>query len=364
MCLRIQKHEVFATSRFRRPRHTTAGFTLVELLVVIAIIGVLVSLLLPAVQAAREAARRTQCVNNMKQLGLAALNFESSYGYYPTAGEVDWSTWFSPASASPTYPHENLGWAYQILPFMEQQQIYDLRSTLFASGGDAADLAGEAVVDAFHCPSRGIAGTVTNGAGITRNVLDYASFKNGGNADVLPFEGSPPGWAQWQHNSDPYDDEINGLVWTGIIAKIAQLNTGSGQLFKFRKVTSIPDGTSNTVMFGEKAKFIDQYTLVVQNFWDVRGFGGGYYNGAHGSNTRQARHEPNNRNKDTLAPDTTPLSERMWGGGRGFGSAHPGVFNVAMGDGSVTGWQLEMDILLLDALGITDDGRVVDTESL
>lgn len=353
----FKKHGI--SSRAIRP-----GFTLVELLVVIAIIGVLVSLLLPAVQAAREAARRTQCVNNMKQLGLAALNFESTYGYYPTAGEVDWSTWFSPASAAPRYPHENLGWGYQILPYMEQQSIYDLRAVLFANGGDASDLAEDRLVPAFHCPSRGNPGTITNSVGVSRYVLDYASFKNGGNSDVLPFQGNPAGWAQWKHNADPYDDEINGLVWTGIIAKIGQLNSATNEVFKFKKVSSIPDGTSNTAMFAEKAKFIDQYTLIVQNFWDVRGFGGGYYSGAHGSNTRQARHEPGNRNKDTLNPDSTPLNQRMWGGGRGYGSAHPGTFSVVLGDGSVTQWTLDMDILLLDQLGIIDDGSVVNLDTL
>lgn len=349
---------------FSRRSKRLRGFTLVELLVVIAIIGVLVSLLLPAVQAAREAARRTQCTNNMKQLGLAALNFESTYKHYPTAGEVDWSTWFSPASAAPTYPHENLGWAYQILPFMEQQQMYDLRSTLFASGGDAADLAGEGIIPAFHCPSRGEPNSTTNRAAVTRYECDYASFKNGGNQAVLPFQGSNPGWAQWKHNDDPYPDEIDGLVWTGIVAKIGQLNTASKELFKFRTVTTVPDGTSNTTLFGEKGKFVDQYILVVNNFWDVRGLGGGYYNGAHGSTTRQATFEPNNPGKDTLASDSTPLSERKWGGGRGFGSPHPATFTVCMGDGSVDSWSLDMEITILDQLGIIDDGSTVDTQSL
>jgi prepilin-type N-terminal cleavage/methylation domain-containing protein/prepilin-type processing-associated H-X9-DG protein len=98
----------------RRPR----AFTLVELLVVIAIIGVLVALLLPAVQAAREAARRSQCVNNMKQLGLGALNFESGQKMLPPSGQCD-----STGGASTTYMIHST--ATTILPFIEQMAVYN-----------------------------------------------------------------------------------------------------------------------------------------------------------------------------------------------------------------------------------------------
>jgi prepilin-type N-terminal cleavage/methylation domain-containing protein/prepilin-type processing-associated H-X9-DG protein len=95
------------------------GFTLVELLVVIAIIGVLIALLLPAVQAAREAARRSQCVNNMKQLGLGALNFESGQKQLPASGQCD-----STGGASTTYMIHST--ATLILPFIEQAAVYNL----------------------------------------------------------------------------------------------------------------------------------------------------------------------------------------------------------------------------------------------
>ena len=93
------------------------GFTLVELLVVIAIIGVLVALLLPAVQAAREAARRTQCKNNLKQMGLGVLNFEATYRYLPHSGPCD-----STGSATTTYMIHST--ATMLLPYIEQVSLF------------------------------------------------------------------------------------------------------------------------------------------------------------------------------------------------------------------------------------------------
>ncbi len=103
------------------------GFTLVELLVVIAIIGILIALLLPAVQSAREAARRLQCQNNLKQLGLAALNYESTYGVFPPASHwVD----LKPGMAANSMRMQNQNnlrenWVIMVLPFVEQQALYD-----------------------------------------------------------------------------------------------------------------------------------------------------------------------------------------------------------------------------------------------
>src|SRR4051794_9779027 len=115
--------------RRRRP-----GFTLIELLVVIAIIAVLIALLLPAVQAAREAGRRSQCINNMKQMALAFLNYESVVGSYP-AGSVGPNNgsgsaptfptnWFDTVHGTGT-PLGFFGWPAAILPYMEQQQIFN-----------------------------------------------------------------------------------------------------------------------------------------------------------------------------------------------------------------------------------------------
>jgi prepilin-type N-terminal cleavage/methylation domain-containing protein/prepilin-type processing-associated H-X9-DG protein len=117
------------------------GFTLVELLVVIAIIGVLIALLLPAVQAAREAARKTECENHLKQIGLALLNYESTYRTLPPAYLAD-------ANGKPMH-----SWRVLILPFLEEQalyQQYDFNEPW--DGPHNSQLAGR-ISDVFHCPS-------------------------------------------------------------------------------------------------------------------------------------------------------------------------------------------------------------------
>ncbi len=102
-----------------------AGFTLVELLVVITIIGILIALLLPAVQAAREAARQVQCKNNLKQIALAALGHEQNRGFFPTGG---WGiSWVGDPDRGQTFgdaQHQPGNWLYSCLPFLEQETLY------------------------------------------------------------------------------------------------------------------------------------------------------------------------------------------------------------------------------------------------
>ena len=114
------------------------GFTLIELLVVIAIIAVLISLLLPAVQAAREAARRAQCVNNLKQLGLATLNFESTFGTLPPKGQV-LATPDPNADAQAAIPNISASYLTLVLPYMEQTVIYN-QINLYQAASDTANI--------------------------------------------------------------------------------------------------------------------------------------------------------------------------------------------------------------------------------
>ena len=142
---------------YRIPRK---GFTLVELLVVIAIIGTLVGLLLPAVQSAREAARRSGCLNNMKQIGLACLNYESAQKSFPTAGGNQGTFWETGEINKAKYGRENLSWAYQILAYMDGQTIMNQRLSQGYQGGSPTLLA--APIPAHTCPTRGLR-TADNG---------------------------------------------------------------------------------------------------------------------------------------------------------------------------------------------------------
>ncbi|HTU93935.1 MAG TPA: DUF1559 domain-containing protein [Gemmataceae bacterium] len=185
------------------------GFTLIELLVVIAIIAVLIGLLLPAVQKVRMAAARTQSINNLKQIGLAAQNHQSTYGYVPDTGTGDpvagLGGWTQPGS-----------WCFQVLPFIEQQAMFNAGTVTLP-------------VKTFLDPGRGRQGTIpsdtVHGSYTGWAVTDYA-------INVVPFGGGT--------NGDP----------------LRQMS-----------LVTITDGTSNTIFVGEKALANTMYTSDGGN-WD------------------------------------------------------------------------------------------------
>ncbi|MEW4455920.1 DUF1559 domain-containing protein [Bremerella sp. JC817] len=201
-----------------RVRLGRAGFTLVELLVVIAIIGVLIALLLPAVQQAREAARRMSCSNNLKQMGLAMHNYHDTYlALPPRQGGPDWAT----AVNSPPLRHSAF---VNLLPFIEQgaryDQIYTAKNQVWSSSANSGYV-GE--IDGFKCPSDGLNAPVSTDRPALYAPLNYAL--NAG--DNYRWGGSP----------GPNDPEtgIRGLFGYGIYTR-------------FRDIT---DGLSNTMAMSE-----------------------------------------------------------------------------------------------------------------
>ena len=242
------------------------GFTLVELLVVIAIIGILMSLLLPAVQAAREAARRSQCTNNMKQIGLGVLNFESAHKRLPTGGEGTYSSQSGSTTSSQTcFATQSL--MTQLLPFIEHQDIYDVMD-LTKSYRDTA--AGSSVPGAAGGTAT-VDGTSVKGNvwAATRNVPTYVCPSN---PFATPEMRDPAGFGGCDYFATVYTDidpdttsatfggrkkstRMEGAltVDTGKLTVSGGTITGDSTSFTGAPMSAITDGTSNTIAVVEDA---------------------------------------------------------------------------------------------------------------
>ena len=351
------------------------GFTLVELLVVIAIIGILIGMLLPAVQQVREAARRTSCLNNLRQLGLACHNYASSFQVFPTAGGS--AAHFDQELFRPELGFENAGWMYQLLPHIEQNNLADSR----VSVGLLA--MSEAKVPIFNCPSRGARVGVL---GIdTFNLGDYAGVMASWNAPnwIAPETPSNPEEGfQWRTDANLYSTEMDN-VWTGILIRGGHCNFNmltsdpSGAVSKHGDIgfEEIRDGSSNTILLAEKSVQAQFYTVDNNSgypYWEFKG----YYAGADW---------PTMRIFGALQVDGTPNFDRfevgIWGDTRerpavvgrlsngnteefGFGSAHPGAICAVSGDGSTSTFRDTADLRVMDQLGKRSDGSVVSLDSV
>ena len=313
------------------------GFTLVELLVVIAIIGVLVALLLPAIQAAREAARRTQCINNLKQIGLACNNFLSTKKHFPTGGSIPWHD---------DLKRDGYGWMQQILPYAEEQALKDI-SKLYTDNSQKARDADYTVratpIPMYFCPSRRPP-TVRSGGGCENTVAgarlgcalnDYAG--------VTPSNNGPcPSITSWSVDH----------FWMGETWSIPQKKDYRGIIVRYRSTTpttvgKVKDGLSKTMLVSEKRVYSSRYT--VGDWHDDIGWTDGW-------DPDIMRYTCFLPGQDLPRPGSGPGDPGEGPMGYYFGSAHSSAINAVMGDGSVQTIAYEINPIVWNNLGDRRDG--------
>jgi prepilin-type N-terminal cleavage/methylation domain-containing protein/prepilin-type processing-associated H-X9-DG protein len=338
-------------SRFRR---SFSGFTLVELLVVIAIIGVLVSLLLPAVQAAREAARRTQCVNHLKQMGLAWQNHHDAQGFLPSGG---WGWYWVGDPDRGAGESQPGGWIYHMLPYMEQQQLHALGGdgqpeTVTAGQREGTVKAMKTPISALNCPTRRPASLyahpnntyiVNGGAADMTARTDYAA--NGGEETL--FWGSAggndgDGGGEMPSSYAQAKDPINFVNPKRVTDKFTGISFQRSEV----ELRQIEDGTTQTYLVGEKYRNPDHYETGADNSDDHPLTNGDDYDFFAWTLYAGRVQYP--------LPDTPGVTER-WR----YGSAHPSGWNMAFCDGSVRSMSLDIEELVHRRLSNRGDGNTV-----
>ncbi|MCG8450396.1 MAG: DUF1559 domain-containing protein [Pirellulales bacterium] len=318
-------------------RKVLSGFSLIELLIVIGIIGLLLQLILPAVQASREAARRTQCSNNLRQISFAFQNHHDTFEHFPSSG---WGWRWTGHPDRGFGKKQPGGWAYNILPFIEQQQIRDLGSGLpdgSIEQKEAILQANATPISLLYCPSRRFAqtyplkvGNVVNGVTFSPLLPDRCTSGNGtpckvarldyavntGNFKYHVSSNSRLGpdslesaefWEWPDEREENADKHLNGISFQRSEVRLAQ----------------ITDGSSNTYCVGEK-------------FMDIRAYESGDWAGdnesafvGHNSDTNRFTA----KDSSNLLP---PTQDSLDGSRRpGFGSVHSSGLNMTFCDSSV-----------------------------
>jgi prepilin-type N-terminal cleavage/methylation domain-containing protein/prepilin-type processing-associated H-X9-DG protein len=330
------------------------AFTLVELLVVIAIIGILVALLLPAIQAARETARRSQCINNLKQWGMACHLHHDTHKVYPTGGwyGIFWGdpdTALQKSDGKPsTLKDQSWGWMYQVLPYIEEENLWSESNDLVIIRDGPA---------MATCPSRREPTRRFHWLPATGELLsDYA-----GNAgDTGPDTNS-----SWSRGLTPLQiiDPRSGIPvqHTGVIITQDKDLRSSGRLRNPLVANKhITDGTSHTILLGEKYVPRNAYPggAYGDNFAWTRGseWEGIRFADPAGNDPDANFHNPP-LNDDAVGQYTTTdeLACACWN----FGSPHPGGFNAAMCDGSTRTISYDIDGKTLMALANRHDGETI-----
>jgi prepilin-type N-terminal cleavage/methylation domain-containing protein len=378
-------------------RRTMAAFTLVELLVVIAIIGILVALLLPAIQAAREAARRTQCQTHLKNIGLGILTHVDTRRVFPTAGarylQANFELSHNIENGKPLGPdRQGLGWSYQILPYIEEGTAYN-------QAKKSADLE-SVVVQIYVCPSRRNARTGwSDGFGAPVAFIDYAAavpctFTTPARTTRYdPRTGVPLTLASLQTLSRSYyggmqavtGDPPDNALYDGVIVRTPWRRTGGPaggphigvvprNVTGLVKHADILDGASKTFMVAEKYVRNDNYegSFSGQNRnSDDRGWADGY----DADIVRSSCFGPLS-DGDSIGWATTPTPAManyygdnftaavagLWNVIH-FGAAHTSGINAVLADGSVRSFNYDVDVVVFNAMGSRNGEETINEGS-
>ena len=364
------------------------GFTLVELLVVIAIIGILVALLLPAIQAARVAARRTDCKNRLKQIGLAIHNHVDSRKVFPTGGAgvyPDIANYV--VGGKPFGPDkQGLNWCYQILPYLEEGAIQGLttqvqlqaqtiplyvcpsRRSVSQAQASAANLGNQQVFLIDYAAAQPCTVECPNGspgcpppaprydpresvpltkAGYIKNQLSFWGGKNGEVAGATAKD------------NQVYDGVIVRTPWRFISPGVGVYAANVPQPIRFAKIT---DGTSHTFLLGEKYVRSDLYQGGSKSDdkgwidgWDPDAMRSTCFQPYQDSDSAGYQFQPQNDPNDLFGIDRDVYY---------FGSAHTGGFNGIFADGSIRTLSYDIDVVLFNALATRAGGEVIDESAV
>jgi prepilin-type N-terminal cleavage/methylation domain-containing protein/prepilin-type processing-associated H-X9-DG protein len=352
----------------------SSGFTLIELLVVIAIIAVLIALLLPAVQSAREAARRAQCVNNLKQIALAAHNYESAQGSFPMGNRyIDVVSFYSqsPCSGSSWFGHSAFNF---MLPFIEGNSAYNAANFSLRAQSIGNTTAFGAKVNSFICPSDLQSTQFVYATGQTSGYSQSSYGMARGTQENI--------FLNWATTAFPDSNAQNPSHCN------AALGNGMFGAEAVVKIAMVTDGTSNTCLFGEMSRFKNE-PPDTYNFYDFTAvFPASDWNPT-ASNANEYFPETGAFNLPRInSPNdlTGAAWQKVFGvcgtgfaiptdwltgcpqalttlGEWSFRSFHPGGVNFAFADGSVKFIKATIGDMTYQAIGTRAGGEVVSSDS-